>query len=283
MFLTEGNSRPWRRVLLAMLIMALIPAMAAVEAAPPSKPLIAFRRSESEGSSSTRSTPTRTSTGVLESPAPNTLQRRGGIQAVHQDAAVLPASHAAAIHVQGEAPRLGLTQTVAADPRRLAPLAHSETSSSPADFQATNRDALPFAIPRIESLTTAAAGLAIVIGLFLLCMWLLRRSGPKPTTPLPKEAVAVLGRVPLAARHFAHLLQVGNKLVLVSVTPDGVDPITEITEPAEVDRLLGLCMRKHKHSTTAEFQQVLQQLAREPAEGFLGAEASKPYAGARRS
>ena len=62
-----------------------------------------------------------------------------------------------------------------------------------------------FGLPKIESLATAGAGLAIVVGLFLVCMWLLRRSGPKPTSPLPSEAVAVLGRVPLAAQEFCAL------------------------------------------------------------------------------
>ena len=137
-------------------------------------------------------------------------------------------------------------------------------------------------MPNIESFTTAGAGLAIVLGLFLVCMWLLRRSGPKPTSPLPQEAVAVLGRIPLAARNFAHLIQVGNKLVLVAITPDGVAPITEISDPGEVQRLLGLCLRGHKHSTTAEFHNVLEQLAREPASGFLGNEVAASYASQRR-
>jgi len=55
-------------------------------------------------------------------------------------------------------------------------------------------------MPKIESFATASSGLAIVVGLFLVCMWLFRRSGPKPTSPLPSEAVAILGRVPLASR-----------------------------------------------------------------------------------
>ncbi len=127
----------------------------------------------------------------------------------------------------------------------------------------------PFAMPKIDSFATAASGLAIVVGLFLVCMWMLRRAGPKPTSPLPSDAVAVLGRVPLAARNFAHLLQVGNKLVLVAITPDGVAPITEITDPLEVQRMLGLCLRNGKQSTTAEFHEVLEKLSKEPASGFL--------------
>ena len=82
------------------------------------------------------------------------------------------------------------------------------------------------------SLKTAGAGLAIVVGLFLVCMWLLRRSGPKPTGVLPTEAFAVLGRAPLVAQSFAQLLRLGNKLVLVAVSADGAQPLAEVTDPA---------------------------------------------------
>lgn len=160
---------------------------------------------------------------------------------------------------------------VSADPRLLAPPTRAQIASPIEGRSAVGgaSGASALAVPRIESFTTAGAGLAIVVGLFLVCAWLLRRSGPKPTSPLPSEVVSVLGRVPLAARNFAHLLQVGNKLVLVSITPEGVSPITEVTDPAEVQRLLGLCLRNQKHSTTAEFHTVLEQLSKEPASGFL--------------
>lgn len=158
---------------------------------------------------------------------------------------------------------------VVADPRLLAPPTRAQIASPVEGGAGGSPRVGALAVPRIESFTTAGAGLAIVVGLFLVCAWLLRRSGPKATTPLPSEAVAVLGRVPLAARNFAHLLQVGNKLVLVAITPEGVSPITEVTDPAEVQRMLGLCLRNHKHSTTAEFHTVLEKLSKEPASGFL--------------
>jgi hypothetical protein len=84
----------------------------------------------------------------------------------------------------------------------------------------------------------------------------------------------VLGRVPLAARQFAELLRVGNKLVLVSLTPSGAETLTEVTDPAEVDRLVGLCQQSNPYSTTKAFEQVFQQMSTEPAPpGFLGSEA----------
>jgi flagellar biogenesis protein FliO len=132
---------------------------------------------------------------------------------------------------------------------------------------------LPFTFSKLESFSTAGAGLAIVIGLFLICVWMLRRGGAKTSGVLPADAFAVLGRAPLTSQSFAHLLRLGNKLVLVAMSPDGIQPLTEVTDPMEVDRLTGLCASGRGHGPSAEFQQVLSQLSREPARGFLGGEA----------
>jgi flagellar biogenesis protein FliO len=124
----------------------------------------------------------------------------------------------------------------------------------------------------MRSLYTIGSALTIVIGAFLLFAWAVRRGSGK-TQSLPTEVVSVLGRVPLAARQFAELLRVGNRLVLVSLTPTGAETLTEVTDPAEVDRLVGLCQQFAPQSTTKAFDQVFRQLSREPAPpGFLGNE-----------
>jgi flagellar biogenesis protein FliO len=118
--------------------------------------------------------------------------------------------------------------------------------------------------------------LAIVIGAFLLFTWAVRRANKTTSARrgmLPNDVVDVLGRVPLAARQFAQLLRVGNKLVLVAVTPAGHTPLTEVTDPTDVDRLIGLCQQSNDKSTTKLFEQVFQQFSTEPTEGgFLGSE-----------
>ncbi len=105
-------------------------------------------------------------------------------------------------------------------------------------------------------------------------MSLIRRVGSKNSGTLPSEAFAVLGRAPLTAQSFAQLVRLGNKLVLVAVGADGAQPLAEVTDPLEVDRIAGLCSKSAPHGPSAEFQQVLAQLSREPAKGFLGREAS---------
>ena len=111
------------------------------------------------------------------------------------------------------------------------------------------------------SMTTLLGSLGVVLGLFLVAAWLLRRRTPQSMTKLPNEVYEVLGRGALAGRQQVHLLRCGSKLVLVSVTPGGAETITEITDPQEVDRVAGICRQTHPHSSSAAFQQVFEQLA----------------------
>jgi flagellar biogenesis protein FliO len=107
---------------------------------------------------------------------------------------------------------------------------------------AANRDDLP-PKPGGFSPATLIGSLALVIGLFLAVLWLLRRASPHGGRVLPTEAFESLGRAPLAHRHLAHLLRFGNKLLLVSTNAENVEVLAEITDPAEVERLTELCRR----------------------------------------
>ena len=81
----------------------------------------------------------------------------------------------------------------------------------------------------------------------------------------------MLGKVPLGGKQFAHLMHVGNKLALISITPAGAETLVEIDDPQEVQRLLALCVQNNSGSSSAEFNDVLRRLAKEPApKGFLG-------------
>jgi hypothetical protein len=67
------------------------------------------------------------------------------------------------------------------------------------------------------------------------------------------------------------LIRLGNKLILLSVTPSGAETLTEITDIDEVNRLAGLCQQGRSGSISATFRQVLSQYADEPAPGgFVG-------------
>ncbi len=139
--------------------------------------------------------------------------------------------------------------------------------------QRSERELLePRAMPgNSGTLTTVVGSLAVVLGLFFVVAWCMRRSLPASMTRLPSEVVEMLGRAPLAGKQNLHLLRVGGKLVLVVVTPFGAETLTEVTHPDEVERLIALCKQNSGHGPTAEFRAVLRQFEREPAApGFLG-------------
>ena len=94
-------------------------------------------------------------------------------------------------------------------------------------------------------MATVGGSLAVVLGLFLLVAWVMRKASPRSSSALPGEVFEVLGRAPLAGRQQVHLLRCGSKLLLVSITPAATETLTEVTDPVEVDRLAGLCRQAH--------------------------------------
>lgn len=110
-----------------------------------------------------------------------------------------------------------------------------------------------------NAVTTVITSLAVVLGLFVLCVLILRKANARNGAVLPGEVVQILGRAPLSGRQEMHLVRVGNKLLLLSVTATGAETLTEITEPEEIDRLAGICRQSHPDSITASFREILWQ------------------------
>lgn len=113
------------------------------------------------------------------------------------------------------------------------------------------------------ALLTTLGSLALVLCLFFAAAYVLRRGTPHALSALPDEVVEILGRAPLPGRHQMHLVRCGHKLLLVAISAAGADTLTEITDPAEVDRLCGLCRQDHPHSATNTFRNVLNQFGGE--------------------
>jgi len=107
---------------------------------------------------------------------------------------------------------------------------------------------------------TIVSSLTIVVGIFLVMVWGTRRHLPQSATPLPDEVVRVLGRAPLAHRQTMQLVRIGNKLVLLCVTPQGAETLAEITDLADVERLTANCDPSCPDSMSAAFRQVLAQV-----------------------
>lgn len=112
----------------------------------------------------------------------------------------------------------------------------------------------------VAPVVSVVGSLLIVLAAFLFLALLFKKISPKNGRLLPKEAFEDLGRTALTPKQSLHLLRLGNRLILVSVTPDGVSPITEISDPDEVVPLLGMCRRLDAHSSTRLFRKALSEV-----------------------
>lgn len=98
--------------------------------------------------------------------------------------------------------------------------------------------------PRSTSSPWAVGGplvLLLVVVLAGATLW--KRHGPGVTPGLPRDAVDVLGRRPLDPRTTLWLVRLGSKILVLGVSPAGVENLTEVSDPVEVDLLAGMCKR----------------------------------------
>ncbi|HWB01230.1 MAG TPA: flagellar biosynthetic protein FliO, partial [Pirellulales bacterium] len=71
--------------------------------------------------------------------------------------------------------------------------------------------------------------------------WIVRRCLPRGNGRLPADVLEVLGGTSLGSQQQAQLLRVGNKLVLVAVSPSTSSVLAVIAEPAEVQSIVDRC------------------------------------------
>lgn len=123
----------------------------------------------------------------------------------------------------------------------------------------------------VPNAVTVASSLAVVLGLFFLVAWFLRRSTPGPLSPLPSEVFEVLGRSTLGGQHQVQLVRCGNRVLLISAGPAGPETLCEITDPDEVTQLLAMCRQGRPDSAAASFRQMVDQFGGSGTPGRAGA------------
>ncbi|MGV3605096.1 MAG: FliO/MopB family protein [Planctomycetaceae bacterium] len=135
-----------------------------------------------------------------------------------------------------------------------------------------------------QAIGTTLGSLAIVLGVFFAVSWVCRKISPQAAGPLPKDVLELLGRTSLGGRQQLQLLRLGNKLVLVAVTAAGIETVTEVDDPAEVERILQLCRREQPSSASGSFLDLVSQMEKAPiVAGFVDrAKGMKPASGGRK-
>lgn len=173
---------------------------------------------------------------------------------------------------EAEPPRETVAPTTYAQPAIESPISAMPAGGDKPPLKLAPRSetggrqlAKPTSLNPTGAVGSVVGSLAIVLGLFVVVVWVSRRFGPAGSTPLPKEAVELLGRTTVGNQHTLQLVRVGGRLLLVALSAHGAATLTEINDPDEVERLTALCLRQRPGSSTATFQQTISELERQPA------------------
>ncbi|TWU31540.1 FliO/MopB family protein [Novipirellula artificiosorum] len=115
---------------------------------------------------------------------------------------------------------------------------------------------------------TVCSSLAVVLGLFAAFVWLTRRFGVGGASQgaLSKDVFETLGSTAIDSRTKVTLLRCGNRILITAQTAGGIQPLSEITDPTEVQKLTAACNGHSKNS----FAATLSELEQAPvAPGFV--------------
>ncbi len=113
-------------------------------------------------------------------------------------------------------------------------------------------------------LSGSAAILVMGLVLFSLAFvgWLAGRGKKLPFGILSPEVFEILGRASITPRFSVQLIRCGDRLLLVGITPDAINTLSEITDPEEVTRLVALCRGTSPKGISESFRQIFEQMTR---------------------
>ncbi len=97
-----------------------------------------------------------------------------------------------------------------------------------------------------------ALGLVFVLALFLACVWFMKKMGALPTNI--KDGMRIVGGLSLGVREKIILVQIGEKQLVLAVTPGRVEKLL-VLEGEDI-----LFQQSKSESTGADFSQKLKQL-----------------------
>jgi flagellar biogenesis protein FliO len=150
------------------------------------------------------------------------------------------------------------------------PQLRTSVTDPSADDAESNRTG-KFAEPAI----TVTSSLAVVLGLFAALVWISRKFGSRAIHQgaIPREVLQSLGTTSIDAKTRVTMLRCGNRILIFAQTATGLHPLSEVTDPEEVQHLTATCLG----DASRDFVSTLQSIQREPAEsGFVGQPPTKP-------
>jgi flagellar biogenesis protein FliO len=122
-------------------------------------------------------------------------------------------------------------------PPTRTPITRSDVDPQDTSTKKTNKPSVPSGW-----MTFGALSFIVLLILGIAALW--RKHGPALPLGLPPEVIQVLGKRFVDQRQAIYLVRLGSKLLVLGSSPQGLQMLTEVTDPVEVDLLAGLCQRR---------------------------------------
>ncbi len=153
----------------------------------------------------------------------------------------------------------------------LAPLSEAQEASSPLISAAPETEsvenqpigladaAAPATLDRPQWLETAkvVATLLIVIAVIFLAVYLLRRLAPRTVAMYSSDNLRLLARTYVGPRQMVCLMKAPGRLLVIGATQASISILSEITDPSEIERVLGAAEAASPKGASAAFRELL--------------------------
>jgi flagellar biogenesis protein FliO len=116
--------------------------------------------------------------------------------------------------------------------------------------------------PTMGWMLQTLAALGVVIGLIFLGRWAyLKMSGQQTAQVAGSKAVEVLARTAVAPKNHVLLLRVGQRILIVGDSSQGLQTLAQVDDPEEVADLLTAVSSQQPHSATNNFKQMMGRVS----------------------
>ncbi|MDE0818223.1 MAG: flagellar biosynthetic protein FliO [Pirellulaceae bacterium] len=143
--------------------------------------------------------------------------------------------------------------------------------TEPTSKSATTSAISKFSIPNFsQSATRMVAALAVVLGAFMVLLWVTKKIQGPSQSIMSKQTLEVLGQKQINKIHSLHLIRLGQRILLISASDSSVTCLSEINDPVEVTQLLNTNSQAGDSSELPQstFKRIFAQYEQNPNETF---------------
>ena len=143
--------------------------------------------------------------------------------------------------------------------------------TEPTSKSATTSTISKSSIPNFsQSATRMVAALAVVLGAFMVLLWVAKKIQGPSQSIMSKQTLEVLGQKQINKIHSLHLIRLGQRILLISASDSSVTCLSEINDPVEVAQLLNTNSQAGDSSELPQstFKRIFAQYEQNPNETF---------------